>query len=55
MVQAELFRLTAAHHPVVAAEIAEARWAAIGEAAGLALAPLTRDHVLPIARKLSRA
>lgn len=51
-VEAELFHLTVAHPPVVASEIAEARWVAIDRAAELVLAPLTREHVLPIALAL---
>jgi 8-oxo-dGTP diphosphatase len=54
VVEAEMFHLTCAHVPLAAAEIADARWVRIGEAEELALAPLTRDHVLPIARRLSR-
>jgi 8-oxo-dGTP diphosphatase len=52
IVEAELFHLTLAHTPLAAAEIAEARWVPIAEAAALPLAPMTRDHVLPIARAL---
>lgn len=53
VVEAELFHLTAQHRPAAAAEIAEAIWVPIDEAAGLPLAPMTRDHVLPIALKLA--
>jgi 8-oxo-dGTP diphosphatase len=52
VVEAELFHLTAPHEPVAAAEIAEARWVPIAEAEALPLAPMTRIHVLPIARRL---
>ncbi len=52
MVEAELFHLTAPHQPRAAAEIAEAIWVPISEAAALPLAPMTRTHVLPIALKL---
>jgi len=52
IVEAELFHLTTAHQPAAAAEIAEALWVPIAEAEALALAPMTRTHVLPIARKL---
>lgn len=52
IVEAELFHLTAAHQPAAAAEIAEAKWVPILEAAALPLAPMTRTHVLPIALKL---
>jgi 8-oxo-dGTP diphosphatase len=55
IVEAEMFHLTLAHVPRVAAEIAEARWIAIDKASDLALAPMTRDHVLPIAAALGRA
>lgn len=51
-VEAELFHLTAVHAPVAAAEIAEARWVRIDRAAELILAPMTREHVLPIALAL---
>lgn len=54
IVEAEIFHLTTPHVPVVAAEIAEARWIAIDLADQLKLAPLTRDHILPIARSLVR-
>jgi 8-oxo-dGTP diphosphatase len=54
-VEAELFHLSTPHLPTIAAEIAEARWVAISDAHLLALAPMTRDHVLPIARTLSVA
>jgi len=52
VVEAELFHLTLTHTPVIAAEIAEARWVAIDGAAALTLAPMTREHVLPIALAL---
>ena len=52
VVEADLFHLTASHSPAIAAEIAEARWIAIDRAAGLLLAPMTREHVLPIALAL---
>ncbi len=52
VVEAELFHLTTPHQPIAAAEIAEARWVAIDRASELVLAPMTRDHVLPIALAL---
>lgn len=55
IVEAEIFHLTAAHRPVIAAEIEEARWVEIGQAAALPLAPMTRTHVLPIALAISKA
>lgn len=54
MVEAELFHVRAAHRPVIAGEIEEAIWVHPCDAAGLDLAPLTRDHVLPLARRLAR-
>ena len=51
-VEAELFHLTAPHDPAIAAEIEEAIWVAIACAGKLPLAPMTREHVLPIALKL---
>lgn len=53
-VEAELFHLTMPHQPIVAAEIEEALWVPITEAAALPLAPMTRIHVLPIALNLPR-
>jgi len=55
IVEAEIFHLTAPHQPVIAAEIAEARWVEIGQADALPLAPMTRTHVLPIALVISKA
>lgn len=52
MVEAELFHCTTTHQPAAAAEIAEARWVPIDRAAELDLAPMTRQHVLPIALAL---
>jgi 8-oxo-dGTP pyrophosphatase MutT (NUDIX family) len=52
VVEAELYHLTAAHMPAIAAEIEEARWVPITRAGELPLAPMTRDHVLPIALAL---
>ncbi|WP_294251311.1 NUDIX domain-containing protein [uncultured Sphingomonas sp.] len=52
IVEAELFHLRVRHVPIVQAEIAEAVWIGITEAAHLPLAPLTRDVVLPLAQTL---
>lgn len=51
VVVAELFRLDHAGEVTAAAEIAEVRWVLPAAAGGLPLAPLTRDHVLPLARR----
>lgn len=47
-VEAELFAVELVGEIVPAAEIAEARWHDPDEEAAFALAPLTRDHVLPL-------
>ena len=38
----------------VAAELEEGMWIQVEDAARLPLAPLTRDHILPLARRLQR-
>lgn len=45
-VDCDIYAVVTAQHPVVAAEIAEARWVA-PEEAELEIAPLARQHVLP--------
>ncbi|MCK2057207.1 NUDIX domain-containing protein [Methylobacterium sp. 37f] len=55
MVQAELFHLRLAGTPTIGSEIEEAIWVTHDAAGGLPLAPLTRDHVLPLARALPLA
>lgn len=52
IVQAEIFHMRCDHQPVTNAEIAEAVWVSHEEALGMPLAPLTREHVLPLAAKL---
>lgn len=52
-VDAELFHLRLTDRPCASAEIAEIVWASPADASGLPLAPLSRDHVLPIAAMLS--
>lgn len=54
IVDAEMYHLRAFHRPVVTAEIEEAIWVDYTAAEGMPLAPLTRDHVLPLARALLR-
>jgi 8-oxo-dGTP diphosphatase len=51
IVEAELFRLTITAAVTPAAEIAEAIWVNPAATANFALAPLTRDVVLPLALK----
>jgi 8-oxo-dGTP pyrophosphatase MutT (NUDIX family) len=53
-VEAELFHLRATFLPKASAEIAEVRWVTLDEALSLSLAPLTRQHVLPLAVALAR-
>lgn len=48
IIRAEVFALTSDVEPVVGAEIEELRWIESIEAAGVELAPLTRDTVLPL-------
>jgi 8-oxo-dGTP diphosphatase len=52
VVVADIFHVRASHSPVASAEIAEAIWVSPAEAVAMRLAPLTRDHVLPLARTL---
>jgi 8-oxo-dGTP pyrophosphatase MutT (NUDIX family) len=48
-VSAEIFALRVDHAIGAQAEIAEAVWVDPADPADLALAPLTRDHILPLA------
>lgn len=52
IVEAELFHIRVRHAPMAQAEIEEAIWVGVADAAGLPLAPLTRDVVLPLAQTL---
>lgn len=52
IVEAELFTLPLDGDPKPAAEIAEVAWLEPGTASTLPLAPLTRDHALPLWRSL---
>lgn len=52
VVEAEIFHARTSHVPTTSAEIEEAVWVDIATAAAMPLAPLTRDHVLPLARSL---
>lgn len=47
-VQAELFHVCIPHDPTPSLEIEEAVWADLATAEAMPLAPLTRDHVLPL-------
>lgn len=50
VVDAELFHVRMRCDPIMRAEIEEAIWIDHDAAAELPLAPLTRDHVLPLSR-----
>ncbi|MCF3946404.1 NUDIX hydrolase [Acidiphilium iwatense] len=54
IVEAELFRVGLAGAVTPAAEIAEIAWLGPATPTGLILAPLARDHVLPLHRRLGR-
>lgn len=51
VVEAELFAVSLSGEIAPASEIEEARWHDPDGPADLALAPLTRDHVLPLVRQ----
>ena len=51
-VQAELFHVRTSHMPAACSEIEEAVWVEQAEAKLMSLAPLTRDHIVPLARAL---
>lgn len=52
-VQAELFHVRAAHNPTPSLEIEEAVWVDRMTAEAMSLAPLTRNHVLPLLSELA--
>lgn len=52
MVEADIFHVRVEHSPQTRLEIEEAVWVSYREASLLPLAPLTRDHVLPLSRTL---
>jgi len=52
LVDAELFRIAVVQQVQAANEIAEVRWVDPTAPGDLELAPLTRDHVLPISRSV---
>jgi len=47
-VHCQLFQLVITEDVTCAAEIEEARWVSLEDCARLPLAPLTRDHILPL-------
>ena len=54
IVEAELFAVTLAGEVRPAAEIEDAIWHDPDDVESIVLAPLTRDHALPLARELRR-
>lgn len=52
VVEAEVFHIRIRHDPETQSEIEEAIWVSHAEAATMPLAPLTRDHILPLSRTL---
>lgn len=52
VVDADVFHIRARHIPDIRSEIEEAIWVDAAEAMALPLAPLTRDHILPLFRAL---
>ena len=52
IVDADIFHVRMRHEPATLSEIAEAVWVDLVAAAELPLAPLTRDHILPLFRTL---
>lgn len=47
-VEAEIFHVRMRHDPAMRSEIEEAVWVDYVEAKAMPLAPLTRDHILPL-------
>ena len=52
VVEAEVFHVRTDHSPAIRHEIEEALWITRGEAETLPLAPLTRDHIIPLSKTL---
>ena len=52
IVEAEVFHVRIQHDPITRSEIEEAVWVDHVTATALPLAPLTRDHILPLSRTL---
>jgi 8-oxo-dGTP pyrophosphatase MutT (NUDIX family) len=52
IVEAEIFHVRVQHVPETRSEIEEAVWVDLIQAAAMPLAPLTRDHILPLSRTL---
>jgi 8-oxo-dGTP diphosphatase len=52
IVEAEVFHIRVTHDPIIRSEIEEAIWVSRTEAESMLLAPLTRDHILPLSLAL---
>ena len=52
IVEAEIYHARVPHSPRIQSEIEEAVWVSPEEAAAMPLAPLTREHILPLAQTL---
>ena len=52
VVEAEVFHVRVQHIPQIQSEIEEAVWVHQDEVGAMPLAPLTRDHILPLSRTL---
>ena len=52
IVEAEVFHVRTQHVPQTSAEIEQAVWLTYAEATSMPLAPLTRDHILPLSLTL---
>jgi 8-oxo-dGTP diphosphatase len=52
VVEAEVFHINVSHDPIIQSEIEEAVWVSRSEAESMPLAPLTRDHILPLSQAL---
>jgi 8-oxo-dGTP diphosphatase len=52
VVEAEVFHIRVSHDPIIQSEIEEAVWVSRSQAESMPLAPLTRDHILPLSLEI---
>ncbi len=52
IVEAEVFHIRVSQDPIIRSEIEEAVWVSRSQAESMPLAPLTRDHILPLSLEL---
>jgi len=52
IVEAEVFHIRTRHAPLIRSEIAQTVWVSHAEALAMPLAPLTRNHILPLSGTL---